>query len=152
MRFAPDEWKTRYNMTVNVGIGSGNKDKQLQSVMNIIDIHKQLGGNGVTEENEYNALEKLVEFSGLGGVERYFTLDQKPPEPPPDPQQELIRAQIQLTAKQVQVAESEMETNRQEAIWKHEDEARKTTLQDQRERYKIELEHQRNVPGGLSVV
>ena len=106
--------------------------------MNVIGLQKELQGNGVTPENAFNALDKLVEFSGLGDGNQYFTdLSKQPPKPPePNPEQELVKAQIELTAQQVQVARTEMETNRQEAIWKHEDEQRKTTLLDQRERYK----------------
>jgi hypothetical protein len=45
-----------------------------------------------------------------------------------------------------------METNRQEAIWKHEENMLKITTTDQTNRYKIELEYQHNVPQGLSSV
>ena len=148
----PDEWRTRYNMTVNVGLGSGNKDRQMQSVMQVIGLQKE--SQNVSPEGVFAAQNKLVELSGLGDGNKYFDDPvKKPPEPPPpDPQQELVKAQIELTAQQVQVARSEMETNRQEAIWKHDEAMKKLVMEDQRERYKIELQYGRNVPGGLSVV
>jgi len=145
----PDEWKTRYNMTINVGIGSGNKDKQANSVMQLMEVQKN--SPNVSPENVFNAQDKFVEVLGLGDGNTYFS-DQPPPPPAPDPQEELVKAQIELTAQQVQVARSEMETNRQEAIWKHEENMLKIKTTDQTNRYKIELEYQRNVPGGLEVV
>ena len=67
-------------------------------------------------------------------------------------QEQLVKAQIQLTAQQVEVAKSEMETNRMEAIWKHEENMLKIKTTDETNRYKIELEYQHNVPQGLSSV
>ena len=147
----PSEWHNRSNMTVNVGLGTGNKDRQMSTLSGILEMQKEMA---VPPENIHNTLTRLIEAGGYKSVEEFFPdpANSPPPEPKQDPQEKLIEAQIQLTAQQVDVAKSEMETNRQEAIWKHEDEARKTTLLDQRERYKIELEHQRNVPGGLKAV
>ena len=148
----PDEWRTRNQMTVNVGLGSGNKDKKTQDVMQLMAVQKE--SPNVDPAKIYAAQEKFVETLNIGDGATYFKDPAKePPEPPqPDPEQELVKAQIKLAEQDVLVRQSEMETNRQEAIWKHEDEARKITLLDQRERYKIELDHQRNVPGGLQAV
>jgi hypothetical protein len=147
----PSEWKTRSNMTVNVGLGTGNKDRQVSTLGGILEVQKEMA---VPPDNIHNTLTRLVEAGGYKNVEEFFPDPAKNPPPPPqqDPQEKLIEAQIKLAEQDVLVRQSEMETNRQEAIWKHEDEARKTTLLDERERYKIELDHQRNVPGGLAVV
>jgi hypothetical protein len=136
-------------MTVNVGLGSGNKDKQANSVMQLMQVQKE--SPNVSPENIFNAQDKFVEVLGLGNGNTYFS-DQPPPPPAPDPQEELVKAQIQLTQQQVDVARSEMETNRQEAIWKHEENMIKIQTTDQTNRYKIELEYRRNVPGGLESV
>ena len=152
----PDEWKCRYNMTVNVGLGTGNKDRQIASIMQILDVQKQLMGmgRGVTEQNVYNSLEKLIEFSGLGDVSLYFTdpSTQPPPQPKPDPNELLVQAQIKLAESQAMTSTIEAETNRQEAIWKHEERLKELIDKDNRERFKMELEYKRNVPGGLSAV
>jgi hypothetical protein len=65
---------------------------------------------------------------------------------------ELAKAQIQVSQEQVRVAQSEAETNRQEALWRHEEKMKELIDKDQRERYKIELDYQKNVPGGLSAI
>jgi hypothetical protein len=150
----PDEWRTRYNMTVNVGLGSGNKDRQMQSIAQILALQEKLlpTGRGVTEQNVYNALEKLVEFSGIGEVSQFFTdpSTQPPPSNEPSTEEKLATAQLQLASEQVKATVAEAETNRQEAIWRHEEKLKELIEKDQRERYKIELEYHRNVPGGLS--
>ena len=147
----PSEWHNRSNMTVNVGLGTGNKDRQISTLGGILEMQKE---QGVPPENIHNTLTRLVEAGGYKTVEEFFPDPANNPPPPPkeDPQEQLIQAQIQLTAQQVDVAKSEMETNRQEAIWKHEENMLKITTQDQTDRYKIELEYQRNVPGGLKSV
>jgi len=147
----PSEWHNRSNMTVNVGLGTGNKDRQISTLGGILEMQKE---QGVPPENIHNTLTRLVEAGGYKTVEEFFPDPANNPPPPPkeDPQEQLIQAQIQLTAQQVDVAKSEMETNRQEAIWKHEENMLKITTQDQTARYKIELEYQRNVPGGLKSV
>ena len=147
----PSEWKTRSNMTVNVGLGTGNKDRQVRTLGTILELQQQMA---VPPANIHNTLTRLVESGGYKSVEEFFPDPANNPPPPPkeDPQEKLIQAQIALTAQQVDVAKSEMETNRQEAIWKHEENMLKIQTQDQTNRYKIELEYRRNVPGGLEVV
>jgi len=147
----PSEWKTRSNMTVNVGLGTGNKDRQVRTLGTILELQQQMG---VPPANIHNTLTRLVESGGYKSVEEFFPDPANNPPPPPkeDPQEKLIQAQIALTAQQVDVAKSEMETNRQEAIWKHEENMLKIQTQDQTNRYKIELEYQRDVPGGLKSV
>jgi hypothetical protein len=136
---------------VNVGLGTGNKDRQVSTLSVILQEQKEMA---VPPENVHNTLTRLVEVGGYKNVEEFFPDPANSPPPPPkeDPQEKLIEAQIQLTAQQVDVAKSEMETNRQEAIWKHEENMLKITTGDQTDRYKIELEYQRDVPGGLKSV
>jgi hypothetical protein len=152
----PDEWKCRYNMTVNVGLGTGNKDRQMAMISQILAMQEKLlpTGRGITEQNVYNALEKLVEFAGLGDVNQYFTdpSTQPPPSNEPSTEERMAMAQIELAQQDIQSRRAEAETNRQEAIWRHEEKMKDLIDKDQRERYKIELEYQRNIPGGLSAV
>ena len=152
----PDEWRCRYNMTVNVGLGTGNKDRQMAMINQILAMQEKLlaTGRGITEGNVYNALEKLVEFAGLGDVNQYFTdpSTQPPPSDEPSTEEKMAQAQLQLAQLQIENGRTEAETNRQEAIWRHEEKMKELIDKDQRERYKIELEYQRNIPGGLNVV
>jgi hypothetical protein len=113
----PRNWKTREDMTINVGLGTGSKDAQIAHLMTVLGIQKeaiaapQLGL--VTPKNIYNTLRKLVEKIDLKSVQPYFTDpdamaqqapqgSQAPPQPPPDPR--LIHAQgmLQLRAQKAQ--------------------------------------------------
>ena len=90
----------------------------------------------------------------MGNVEIYFTdpSTQPPPQPQPNVEEELAKAQVALTQQQVDTAKAEAETNRQEAIWKHQEAMEKIVREDQTKRYDIELKYKFNVPGGLSRV
>ena len=144
-------------MTVNVGLGTGNKDKETEGLMAILSIQKELlqTGQGVTPKNIFDTLERLTESLGHKNVTTFFTDpdSQPPPEEKPDPQEELAKAQIQVANNSVQVANKEAETNKQEAIWDHEEAIAKIQseerialraqdLLDARERTKMEVDLQ----------
>ncbi len=166
----PSQWKTRSLMTSRVGLGTGNKDRQVSTLMAIWAIQKELiqGGRGVTEANMFNTLDRLIEAGGYKDVNEFFTdpSTQPPPQPKPDPNELLIQAQIQLATSQAKVIAQEAATNQQEAIWKHEEkmleiqtraqtEQLKIQTQDTLKRTEMELDFQartneaRNVPGAV---
>lgn len=96
----PREWKTQYNMTVNVGLGTGNKDIQLQhlSLMHQQQLEMLQSGRGymISDDNIYNLYTKTAEAMGFKHPELFVTDPTKiPPEakkPPPDPA--LVKAQM----------------------------------------------------------
>ena len=119
----PTDWKTSYDMTVSVGLGTNNKDQlvgQLQGLLGIQEkiIGLQGGAQGplVTMENAYETLKRLQEAMGLRG-EKYFTdpgeAQQVQQEPPQDPLagermkaeteigKERIRQETELTKEQM---------------------------------------------------
>ena len=149
----PAEWRSRFNMTVNVGLGTGNKDKQLEGIGAILQMQEKLlgVGQGVTPGNIFNALEKLVEYSGFNDVNQFFTdpSTQPPPQPKPDPNEMLAQAQIQLAQAQAAAIQQEAQTNQQEAVWKHEEKMKELRDKDVRERTQMELDFRRNIPGAI---
>lgn len=101
----PNEWDTQFDMSINVGLGTGNKDQMLGHLMTLLQIQTQavqmqqgIHGPLVTGENLYNTVAKLVENAGLKSPELYFT-DPKntPPQPPqpPQPDPEMVKVQQQ---------------------------------------------------------
>lgn len=95
----PMEWRDRANLTVNVGLGTGDKERQMGILLEILGIQKEALQIGLaTPQNIYNALEKLTETAGLKGPERYFTnpANQQPQQPQPDPMQEAMQQQLAL--------------------------------------------------------
>jgi hypothetical protein len=132
----PRGWKTRDDMTINVGLGTGSRQEQVGNLTNILGIQKEivLSGTGqmlVKPKNIYNTLEKLIERVGLKSIEPYFSdpeeIDpatgqpKQPPPPQPDPKVMQIQMQAQLDEKadqrkaqieQVQ-AQADIATNQQ---------------------------------------
>ena len=117
----PRNWKSREDMTINVGLGSGSRQQEVQHLMMILGLQKegiavpQLGL--VKPKNMYNSLTKLIERVGHKSVEAYFSdpdqNQQQPQEPLPDPKmieaqgkvqvaQEKAKADIQVTQAKTQ--------------------------------------------------
>lgn len=111
----PRGWNTRMDMTVSVGLGSGSKDQQMQSVMAMLGIDAQLiqlqgGASGpvLTMTNIYNKLKKLVEAAGLKHVEPYYSDPLAAPQPgqpqqPPPPDPAMIAAQAKIAEAQAKM-------------------------------------------------
>ena len=99
----PIEWKNRFNVTIQVGLGTGTKEQQIVILNNILDKQLQafqLQGQRefpmVSLKNIYNTLSKIVENAGLKTVDSYFINPElgkqyvTPPPPPPVPPIEKI--------------------------------------------------------------
>lgn len=100
----PREWTNQFDMSINVGLGTGNKDQQVQHLMALGQ--QQMAGlqiGTVTPENVYNAQVKLAEALGFKNGELFFTdpKNQPPKETPPDPA--VVKAQMDAQAKQAQL-------------------------------------------------
>jgi hypothetical protein len=116
----PREWKNGFDMSVAVGLGTGNKDQVVAHLSNLLQIDAQIvelqgGANGplLTMEGVYNKLKRMVEAMDLKGVEQYYNdpknnEQQQPEEPQADPMADpaVIKAQIDAQAK-VTVAQIE---------------------------------------------
>lgn len=87
----PRAWSNRMDMSVHVGLGTGNKMQQVASLSNLLQVQEKIvqfqgGANGplVKLENIYQTLSKLIQATGLKSVESYFSdPSQAPPAPPP---------------------------------------------------------------------
>ena len=86
----PAEWRKRESMTVNVGLGLGNRRQKIASAQMIIaeqDKDIQMGLDTVDPQRRYNARRLLVESSGEKSVDKYFVNPANiPPKPPAQPQ------------------------------------------------------------------
>jgi hypothetical protein len=108
----PREWKTQFNMTVNVGLGTGNRDQQIAHYNAVhlqqIELMKTGRGYMVSDENIWNLNKKMQEAMGLKHPELFITDPQKvPPEAkkaPPDPA--LVKAQMDAQEGQAKLQQS----------------------------------------------
>ena len=98
----PQGWRERTDMTVNVGLGFNNRQTQMQLLVQLISMQKEAAAAGLSDPKKiYNALEKLVNASGVGDVRQFFTdpasPEYQPPQPPPPPPEAML-AQAQAQA------------------------------------------------------
>jgi hypothetical protein len=111
----PREWKNQFNVTVNVGLGTGTKDRQLQmlAMLNQSQLELvQLGkGYMVSDQNIYNIKTKIAEAAGFKNPELFFTDPRMVPDeakqapPPPEiiklqQDKELKLLDMQVTSQQ----------------------------------------------------
>jgi hypothetical protein len=103
----PRNWKSRNDLTISVGLGSGGKTEQAMFWMNILGIQKEAillpGQNLVTPKNIYNSLGKLMEAGGEKAIEPYFNDPEASPpgETPPDPK--MVEAEGKLKIKEAEL-------------------------------------------------
>ena len=99
----PRAWRNQYDMTINVGLGTGNKDQEVQHLMAMIQSQQGAAQMGcVTPANVYEAHDKLAKALGYRQAGLFFS-DPKDPEtkkqmppPMPDPAQAAGQLAMQL--------------------------------------------------------
>ncbi len=110
----PRNWKTRDDMTINVGLGSGGKAQQFAQTMAIANVQKEMlaGGksNLVGDVQLYNTAAELTRIMGHKNPDKFFNDPSAinpqtgqllhppppPPSPPPDPKLLVAQARAQL--------------------------------------------------------
>lgn len=109
----PRGWKTRNDMTINVGLGSGSKAQQFAQVMALGNIQKEMMAGGkvnlVGDREIYNTAAELTKIMGHKNPDRFFNDPTAvnpqtgqllhplptPPSPPPDPKLLALQAKMQ---------------------------------------------------------
>lgn len=100
----PRSWKTRYDMTISVGLGTGNREQQMANISQILLAQQQAIQIGVaTPENIYNALAKFTEAAGFKAPENFFTNPSTQPPKPPAPDPKMLEAQAKLQLEQAKL-------------------------------------------------
>ena len=101
----PRDWKTRYDMSVSVGLGSSDKQIQMQGAQLLLQTQTnmaQIAPGNVTPKNFYEAGSMLAKSLGEKNVDKFFTQPPAEPAPPPDPTEDprfkLDAAKVQLEA------------------------------------------------------
>jgi hypothetical protein len=106
----PRQWKTRDDMTIHVGLGTGSKAQQYAQIMGLANFQKELimGGKAhmVPDAQLFNTASELVKLTGHKNPDKFFADPSAkdpqtgqplhPPQPvPPDPKVMAIQAQAQ---------------------------------------------------------
>jgi hypothetical protein len=91
----PREWRNQFDVNINVGLGVGGKEQQIQQVMAVIQQQEKVHAIGVASpENIYNASCELAKLTGQKNGDKYFTDPVKNPPPPPPPPPEALKGQV----------------------------------------------------------
>lgn len=103
LKIDPREWRNQFDLTINVGLGVGNKDQQAAHLSNLMSVQQNAFPLGVaTPENIYNAAAELTKLAGFKSPDKFFTDPQKHPAPP-QPNPEAAKAQAAMQSQQMQL-------------------------------------------------
>ena len=163
----PDEWDPEYDLQINVGLGTGQRDQQLQTLYGLAAKQEQImatmgGDNPIVGVAEYrNTLAKITELSGFKDSESFFKDPRNappptPPQAPPvDPKiamdQQKMQADMQL-AQQKAANELEMQKQKIKMEFDFKRQEMEARLELRRQELAMEKElRQEQIRDGLSV-
>lgn len=139
VKLDPNEWRDSYDMTSNVGLGTGDTEKQIAALDSIGQTQmgmaqSPMGQMFVTPQQLFQTQSRKIKLLGFKNVSDFITdpgPDAKLPQPPPPPPDPKIQVeQMRLQAEQMRFqAESQQEF----AKTKLEDERKQRELQAQNE-------------------
>ncbi|HEX7644844.1 MAG TPA: hypothetical protein VF472_21800 [Burkholderiaceae bacterium] len=141
----PREWTNQFDLTINVGLGTGNKDQLVQHLMALQQVQAHGMQIGIaTPENIYHSATKLSNALGFKNANLFFTdptappdPNSPPPPPKPDPEMVKIQAQAQATQQQIQL-KAQLDQQAEQA--RQQFEAAKIQLQQQADQQKAHLD------------
>jgi hypothetical protein len=98
----PREWKTMLNMTINVGLGTGNRDVQLAHLTQMAVKQNELIQTGrgymVSDENIYNLYKKTSEAMGFKHPELFISDPSSVPDDAKKPRPDPAMVKVQMEA------------------------------------------------------
>jgi hypothetical protein len=149
----PRNWKTRDDMTINVGLGTGGKAQQFAQLMALGNIQKELlaGGkaNLVDDTALFNTASEVTKIMGYKNPDRFFNdptekgpdgqLMHPPVPPPPDPKVQIEQQKAQNDA---QANQQKAALEQQQAQIKSQQASEKAQLDAFHQKVKMEGELQ----------
>lgn len=113
VEYDPNEWRDQYDMTVNVGLGTGDKQQQLAVFGNLLQTQMGLaqspfGQLMIQPQNIYNTVSKMVELGGQKNVNDFILNPQGQPVPQSGPPPQLMLEQAKMQ-QQGQIKQMELQ-------------------------------------------
>jgi hypothetical protein len=130
----PRSWSNQYDLSISVGLGTGNKQEQMAMLQMVMSKQEQIiqqygAANPLVTVGQYRTtLSKFIEAAGFSDTSQFFKeitpeMDQQLSNPPPQQQQQpdpAVQAMIQQSQAQIQIAQqkamADVEANKQKAI------------------------------------
>ena len=147
----PREWKKRKDLSISVGLGSGNKDQQLMHLNAILQLQEKALQVGLTSKDKiYNALAKLTQNAGFKNPDEFWvdpTNNPQGAQKMPNPQEQLIQGQLAIEREKnqgdLQIAQAKAQANLQQEQARSENdvtiEREKISAQAELEKFKAQL-------------
>lgn len=100
----PRDWRNGFECSINVGLGTGNKDQQVAHMMALL-AQQQFGlqVGTATPQNVFESQKELVRALGYKSADKFFTDPSKAPPRPPPPNPDMIKAQTAQQLKQMEL-------------------------------------------------
>lgn len=99
-------WNIERNISIHVGLGTGNKEETIARIMQLMSVQQQAyaaNSSSVTPENMWNSLKDLVKSLGKKTPEMYFTPPEKqtPQQSKEDPVVTIEKMRLEQKAQEV---------------------------------------------------
>ena len=112
----PDAWKDKYDCTVSVALGQGNKDQQMMHISQMLQFAGQAMQGGlriVSEQNMYNLGAALVRAMGFQNVNDFLTDPSQNPPKQPSPEEQMAQTELQIKKGELDVKVAETQIKQQ---------------------------------------
>ena len=143
----PDVWRGKYDCTVSVALGSGNKDQQMAHLSQMLQFAGEAMKGGlpiVNVQNMYNLGATLIRAMGFQNVDDFLTnpatIPPKPEEPDPEAQEKQM--EMQLKQKELEIKAADVQVKMQ----KIQQEYQKNAVDAQLKAAELNLEAQQDRP------
>jgi hypothetical protein len=141
----PDVWKDKYDCTVSVALGSGNKDQQLAHLSAMLNFAGEAMKGGlpiVTVQNMYNLGASLVKAMGFQNVDDFLTNPANAPkqEEGPSIEEQTAQMEAQVKQKELEIKAAEVQIKAQ----KIQQEYTKLQVDSQLKAQELQLEREQN--------
>ena len=111
----PNMWKDKYDCTVSVALGHGNKDQQLMHLSTMMQFASQAMAGGlsiVSEKNLYNMGSALIKNMGFQNVDDFLTDPDSIPHEP-SMEEQMAQAELQMKQKELEIKAADVQIKAQ---------------------------------------
>jgi len=112
----PNAWKDKYDCTVSVALGQGNKDQQMAHLSQMLQFAGQSMSGGlkiVTEQNMYNLGAALIRAMGFQNVGDFLTDPSQQQPSGPSQEEQMAQAELQIKKGELDVKVAETQIKQQ---------------------------------------
>jgi hypothetical protein len=129
----PREWRNQFDVSINIGLGTGNKDQQIQHLMALQNAQVQGMQIGIAKPvNLYQSSLEMAKAMGFKSAEKFFS--------EPDPNQQLPNPGAAEAQAKLQMAQMDQQSKQQIAQQQLQHDAQMTQLKAQ---YDTQVERMR---------